>query len=104
MTEIGRFLDGCKRLWRRYLKLGACLLVVYGLTAAVYVGFIVGGYALVDNSGILLGWGMAAAVALSVDAGVAVHLTVENLQGEPRLLAFAAVSLLAVGVLTWMIF
>jgi high-affinity iron transporter len=35
---------------------------------------------------------------------VVVHLTVENLQGEPRLLAFAAVSLLAVVVLTWMIF
>lgn len=37
-------------------------------------------------------------------AGTAVHLTVENLTGEPRLLAFAAVSLLAVAVLTWMIF
>jgi high-affinity iron transporter len=48
--------------------------------------------------------GMAAAGALSVAAGVGVHLTVENLQGEPRLLAFAVVSLLAVGVLTWMIF
>ena len=48
--------------------------------------------------------GMAAAAALSVAAGVGVHLTVENLQGEPRLLAFAVVSLLAVGVLTWMIF
>jgi high-affinity iron transporter len=48
--------------------------------------------------------GMVAAGALSVASGVGVHLTVENLQGEPRLLAFAAVSLLAVGVLTWMIF
>ncbi len=48
--------------------------------------------------------GMAAAVALSVGAGIAVHLTVENLTGEPRLLAFAAVSLLAAAVLTWMIF
>jgi high-affinity iron transporter len=35
---------------------------------------------------------------------VVVHLTVENLQGEARLLAFAAVSVLAVTVLTWMIF
>jgi high-affinity iron transporter len=48
--------------------------------------------------------GMAAAAALSVGAGIAVHLTVENLTGEPRLLAFAAVSLLAAAVLTWMIF
>ena len=48
--------------------------------------------------------GMAAAAALSIAAGVVVHLTVENLRGEPRLLALAAVSLLAVVVLTWMIF
>jgi high-affinity iron transporter len=48
--------------------------------------------------------GMAAAAAVSVAAGVVVHLTVENLRGGPRLLAFAAVSLLAVVVLTWMIF
>jgi high-affinity iron transporter len=48
--------------------------------------------------------GMAAAAAVSVAAGVVVHLTIEQLTGEPRLLAFAAVSLLAVAVLTWMIF
>jgi high-affinity iron transporter len=48
--------------------------------------------------------GMAAAAAVSIAAGVVVHLTVENLRGQPRLLAFAAVSLLAVVVLTWMIF
>jgi high-affinity iron transporter len=48
--------------------------------------------------------GIAAAAALSVGVGVVVHLTVENLVGRARLLAFAAVSLLAVVVLTWMIF
>lgn len=48
--------------------------------------------------------GMAAAAVLSVAVGVVIHLTVENLTGRPRLLAFAAVSLLAVVVLTWMIF
>jgi high-affinity iron transporter len=48
--------------------------------------------------------GMAAAAALSIAAGIVVHLTVENLTGQPRLLAFAAVSMLAVVVLTWMIF
>lgn len=48
--------------------------------------------------------GMAAAAALSIGVGIVVHLTVENLSGQPRLLAFAAVSLLAVVVLTWMIF
>ena len=48
--------------------------------------------------------GIAAAAALSIGVGIVVHLTVENLSGKPRLLAFAAVSLLAVVVLTWMIF
>jgi high-affinity iron transporter len=48
--------------------------------------------------------GMAAAAALSVGVGIVVHLTIENLTGRARLLAFAAVSLLAVAVLTWMIF
>jgi high-affinity iron transporter len=48
--------------------------------------------------------GIAAAAALSIAAGIVVHLTVENLEGRSRLLAFAAVSMLAVIVLTWMIF
>ena len=48
--------------------------------------------------------GMAAAAALSIGVGIVVHLTIENLTGRARLLAFAAVSLLAVVVLTWMIF
>lgn len=64
-TEIERFLGGCRRLWRRYLKLGACLLVVYALTAVAYISFIVGGYALVKNSGALLGWTVAVALASS---------------------------------------
>jgi high-affinity iron transporter len=48
--------------------------------------------------------GVLAAAALSVAAGVGIHLTVEGLGGHARLLAYAAVSLLAVCVLTWMIF
>jgi high-affinity iron transporter len=48
--------------------------------------------------------GMAAAALLSVAVGVVIHLTVENLTGQVRLLAFAVVSMLAVVVLTWMIF
>ena len=48
--------------------------------------------------------GVAAAAALSVAAGVAIHLSIESLEGEARLRAFAAISLFAVAVLTWMIF
>jgi len=38
---------------------------VYAITAVAYIGFIVGGYALVGNAGVLLGWTIAAAVASS---------------------------------------
>jgi high-affinity iron transporter len=48
--------------------------------------------------------GVLAASALSLAVGVGIHLTVERLDGRARLLAFAAVSLFAVCVLTWMIF
>lgn len=48
--------------------------------------------------------GVAAAAALSVAAGVVIHFTVEGLEGEARLRAFAAISVFAVVVLTWMIF
>ena len=66
LTNIEPFLDGCRRLWRRYVRLGGCLLLVYGATAVTYLSLIVGGYRLVGNSGILLGWSVAAAFASSV--------------------------------------
>jgi high-affinity iron transporter len=49
-------------------------------------------------------WGVVAAAALSVGAGVAIHLSIDALEGEARLRAFAAISVFAVVVLTWMIF
>ena len=48
--------------------------------------------------------GVAAAVAVSVGVGILVRATIGDLQGEARLRAFALVSLVAAGVLTWMIF
>ena len=44
------------------------------------------------------------AVAISVAIGVVVHVTIGNLEGEARLRAFAAISALALCVLTWMVF
>ena len=66
VVAIEPFLEGCQRFWRRYLKLGACLLAVYGVTAVIYLVFVVGGLSLVGNSGVLLGWTVAAALASSV--------------------------------------
>jgi len=75
VIAIEPFLQGCQRLSRRYLKLGACLLVVYGITAATYLAFVVGGLSLAGNPGILLGWTVAAALASSV---VVVWITLVN--------------------------
>ena len=66
VVGIDPFLDGCQRLWRRYVRLGACLLGAYAATAVVYLGFVVGGFRLVGNSGVLLGWTVATALASSV--------------------------------------
>ncbi len=48
--------------------------------------------------------GVAAAVVLSVGASVVIHFTIESLEGAARLRAFAAISIFAVAVLTWMVF
>jgi hypothetical protein len=66
VVAIEPFLAGCQRLWRRYLRLGACLIGVYAVTAVLYLGLVVGGLSLVVNAGVLLGWTMATALASSV--------------------------------------
>jgi hypothetical protein len=76
VTDIEPFLYGCQRLWRRYVKLGGCLLLVYAGTAIAYFGPVLGGLALAWNSGILLGWTLATFTASSV---VIVWLTIVNL-------------------------
>ena len=75
VIAIDPFLDGCQRLWRRYIKLGFCLLAVYAVTAGIYLTFVVGGLRLVENAGILLGWTVAAIFASSV---VIVWITLVN--------------------------
>jgi hypothetical protein len=64
-TEIERFLAGCRRLWKRYLKLGACLIAVYGI-GVVYVALLIRGVAFADDVGVLLGWTVGVAVSSSV--------------------------------------
>src|SRR5215213_1841993 len=48
--------------------------------------------------------GVGAAVAVSLAVGVVVHMTIGNLEGAARLRSFAAISFLALCVLTWMVF
>jgi high-affinity iron transporter len=48
--------------------------------------------------------GVGAAFAVALGLGIGIHLGMENLEGVARLRAFAATMLLAVVVLTWMVF
>ena len=48
--------------------------------------------------------GVALALVISVAVGVVVHVTIGNLEGPARLRSFAAISFLALCVLTWMVF
>lgn len=66
VVAIDPFIAGVVRLWRRYVRIGLGLLIMYALTAAGYVVVVFGGYALAENSAILLGWTAAAALASSV--------------------------------------
>jgi len=66
VVAIEPFIEGSKRLWRRYVRIGIGLLLVYALTAAGYLAFMLGGYALAGNPAVLLGWTAAAAMASSV--------------------------------------
>ena len=74
-TGIDTFLEGCRRLGSRYVRLGIGLLVVYALTAAGYFGLLFGGYALADNVGVLLWWTVIAAAGSSA---VIVWITLVN--------------------------
>jgi hypothetical protein len=72
---IEPFLDGCRRLGRRYVRLGLLLLLVYAATAGAYFALLFGGYALAGNVGILLWWTVILAAASSA---VIVWVTLVN--------------------------
>jgi len=72
---IDSFLAGCARLWRRYVRIGLGLLIIYALTAGLYLAFVLGGYELAANSALMLGWTAAAALASSA---LIVWITVVN--------------------------
>jgi hypothetical protein len=75
-TGIEPFLNGCRRLGRRYVRLGLGLLLIYAITAATYLGILFGGYAIAGNVGIVLWWTVILAAASSI---VIVWITLVNL-------------------------
>jgi hypothetical protein len=66
VATIDGYLDGSRRLGPRYVRLGLCLVIVYALTASVYLALIVSGFRLADNVGLLLSWTVGAALGSSV--------------------------------------
>ena len=63
------FLDGCRRLFRRYVTLGLALMLVYAVTAAVYLAFVVYGYRAFGGRWLIIEWTAIAASAAAILVG-----------------------------------
>lgn len=74
--SIEAFVDGCRRLFRRYLRLGLMLFLVYGLSAGLYLVSILAWWRLTEGAGFLLGWTMVVGLGSSV---LLVWITLVNL-------------------------
>src|SRR6185436_962199 len=72
---LQRFLDGCARLFRPYLALGFGLMLVYGLSLAGYLAFVLYGYRAMEGRVLILGWTFIAAIATGM---LGVWITVIN--------------------------
>jgi hypothetical protein len=61
-TDVDVFLDGTRRLRRRFLRVGAFLLATYVVSGAIYLSVVVAGYRAVGDDGFLVGWTVIAAL------------------------------------------
>ncbi len=79
---MARYVEGCGRLFRRYLPLGITLMCIYAVAGAAYFAFILYGYRFGGDNGFLIGWALVAALS-TVVAGLgitAVNVTYLMLQ------------------------
>jgi hypothetical protein len=74
--SIDGFLDGCRRLARRYVRLGLLLLAVYLATGAAYLSFLYGGMRVMSEGGVVAGWPF---IALAASSALIVWVTLVNL-------------------------
>jgi hypothetical protein len=74
--SVQRFVDGCARLFRRYLILGLTLMVVYGVSGIGYLAFVVYGYRLGGDREFMIGWTLIAALSA---VALVVWITLVNL-------------------------
>ena len=63
---LERFTAGCARLYRPYLVLGIALMVLYALSVAGYLTFVVYGYRIVAGRALIIGWTVIAALSAAV--------------------------------------
>jgi hypothetical protein len=61
-----RYLAACRHFWRRYVRLGLLLLLVYGLSAGLYLAAVVTGYNLIDEREVVVWWTVIAALASTI--------------------------------------
>jgi hypothetical protein len=65
-TDVDVFLEGSRRLRRRFLRLGAFLLATYLVSGVMYMAVIVAGYRAVGEEGFMVGWTVIAALCSAV--------------------------------------
>jgi hypothetical protein len=63
------FVDGCRRMFPRYLTLGVALIAIYVLSGVAYVAFVVYGYRAAGDRFLVIGWAFIAALAATVLVG-----------------------------------
>jgi hypothetical protein len=76
---LQRYMDGCRRLFRRYLVLGLALMVVYAVSAGGYLAFVAFGFRAAGGSApgaLIIGWTVVAAAAAGA---LVVWITAVNL-------------------------
>jgi hypothetical protein len=60
---LERFVDGCSHLFRRYVLLGLALMLVYAVSTAGYLAFVLLGYRAATEGALFVGWTFVAAMA-----------------------------------------
>jgi hypothetical protein len=61
--SLPAFMTGCARLFKRYLALGITLMVVYLVSAAAYLAFVVFGYRAAGDGEGIIGWAFLTALS-----------------------------------------
>jgi hypothetical protein len=74
--NLPRFMNGCVRLFRRYLGLGLALMCAYAVSGAAYLASVVYGYRAMESFGNVIGW---TAIAAIVTVALILWITLINL-------------------------